>query len=317
MYVYGEDTSVSPPVPGMRAGEEVAFYVDGNLAVASPVLFWQNDFELHQVDLNADTEATPTPTSTTTPTSTPTATSTSTATPTLDPDDPTPTFTPTATPSPGAAPDLIVTDIQARPTAPTVGQPVTITIVVKNQGNVDISTFFYADFYVDHAPTACEGGDGYVRINSLTSGNEVTVTATYAGFTTTGQHSIYAQADSSCQVSEDNETNNAYGPLRLEVQGDSPPTPSAAFDAAPVSGAVPLSVEFDDLSTGQITDWLWDFGDGYTSTLQHPDHVYVVTGTFDVSLYVEGPGGVDMETKAGFISVSELFYVYLPLVIRQ
>lgn len=53
MYVYGEDTSVSPPVPGMRAGEVVAFYVNGAEATASPELVWSNDRDLHRVDLSA------------------------------------------------------------------------------------------------------------------------------------------------------------------------------------------------------------------------------------------------------------------------
>ena len=53
MYVYGEDTSVSPPLPGMRAGEVVAFYVNGAEATASPELVWSNDRDLHQADLSA------------------------------------------------------------------------------------------------------------------------------------------------------------------------------------------------------------------------------------------------------------------------
>jgi hypothetical protein len=56
MYVYGEDTSVSPPVPGMRNGETVAFWVDGVTATANPTLTWANDWQTsppHQVDLAA------------------------------------------------------------------------------------------------------------------------------------------------------------------------------------------------------------------------------------------------------------------------
>ena len=53
MYVYGEDTSVSPPVPGMKSGEVVAFYVNGAEATASPQLAWSNDHEVHRADLSA------------------------------------------------------------------------------------------------------------------------------------------------------------------------------------------------------------------------------------------------------------------------
>ena len=54
MRVYGEDTSVSPPVPGMMDGEEVTFRVDGMFAdsVPSPVI-WQDDKRTHEVHLGA------------------------------------------------------------------------------------------------------------------------------------------------------------------------------------------------------------------------------------------------------------------------
>jgi len=47
-----------------------------------------------------------------------------------------------------------------------------------------------------------------------------------------------------------------------------------------------LSVDFVDNSTGAVS-WLWDFGDGNTSTLQSPTHVYATSGTYDVKLYIE------------------------------
>ena len=52
MYIYGEDTSVSPPIPGMRQGEVVAFRVNGLPAVAEPELIWSNDREPHRVNLS-------------------------------------------------------------------------------------------------------------------------------------------------------------------------------------------------------------------------------------------------------------------------
>lgn len=103
MYVYGEDNSVVPPIPGMRTGETVLFFVGGNGATAVPILTWVNDQDLHQVSLsttgivNTSTNTpTSTPTSTGTPTNTPTQTPTSTATSTGTPTN-TPTQTPTST----------------------------------------------------------------------------------------------------------------------------------------------------------------------------------------------------------------------------
>jgi len=40
------------------------------------------------------------------------------------------------------------------------------------------------------------------------------------------------------------------------------------------------------LPSSPISGWNWDFGDGSTSTDQHPEHIYLTTGNFDVSLMV-------------------------------
>ncbi|MFC2141004.1 PKD domain-containing protein, partial [Acidobacteriota bacterium] len=46
---------------------------------------------------------------------------------------------------------------------------------------------------------------------------------------------------------------------------------------------------FTDTSTdpdGTIVSWLWDFGDGNTSTQQNPSHTYAADGTYTVTLTV-------------------------------
>ena len=75
------------------------------------------------------------------------------------------------------------------------------------------------------------------------------------------------------------------------------------FIGSPTSGPAPLTVNFTDHSTGGITSWSWDFGDGNTSSDQEPSHTYTRAGTFTVSLTVAGPGGSSTETKIGYISV--------------
>ncbi|MFC2000653.1 PKD domain-containing protein [Chloroflexota bacterium] len=88
--------------------------------------------------------------------------------------------------------------------------------------------------------------------------------------------------------------------------GDTGPT--ADFSAVPLSGDEPLTVVFTDLSTSYdgIASWLWDFGDGQTSTDQNPAHEYAQDGTYTVSLTVsEADGDTDTETKADYITVSD------------
>ncbi len=67
------------------------------------------------------------------------------------------------------------------------------------------------------------------------------------------------------------------------------PRPVADFSAEPTSGLAPLSVQFTDSSTGNVTSRSWSFGDGGTSNLQNPSYVYNTPGTYTVSLTVSGP----------------------------
>ena len=84
-----------------------------------------------------------------------------------------------------------------------------------------------------------------------------------------------------------------------------PDAPVAAFSLDPSSGKVPLSVSFTDLSTGNVTAWKWDFGDGANSTEQNPFHEYTDAGTYSVSLNVTNAYGSDILEKTTCISVTK------------
>jgi len=85
-----------------------------------------------------------------------------------------------------------------------------------------------------------------------------------------------------------------------------PVTPVANFAGSPTSGMAPLTVNFTDQSTGDITEWLWNFGDtSPTNNEQNPTHNYDDPGIYTVSLTVTGPGGTDTETKTNYITVTE------------
>jgi PKD repeat protein len=53
---------------------------------------------------------------------------------------------------------------------------------------------------------------------------------------------------------------------------------------------------FSDTSSGLNTTYLWDFGDGGTSTSQNPSHTYSSYGTFDVTLTVTDEYGATNST---------------------
>jgi PKD repeat protein len=83
---------------------------------------------------------------------------------------------------------------------------------------------------------------------------------------------------------------------------DRTPVLHAEFTADNMKGTgASASVNFLDQSTGEITGWLWDFGDGSTSAERNPTHTYVGAGTYNVTLTVTGPGGSDSETETNFV----------------
>jgi len=69
------------------------------------------------------------------------------------------------------------------------------------------------------------------------------------------------------------------------------PAPTAMFSADKTTGMRPLTVQFNDQSKGDISQWLWEFGDGTQSAAQHPEHTYMQAGTYNVHLIVTGTGG--------------------------
>ena len=82
-----------------------------------------------------------------------------------------------------------------------------------------------------------------------------------------------------------------------------PSAPSAAFEALPRFGPAPLEVAFADLSAGNPTAWLWNFGDGATSSEQHPIHAYADEGSYDVSLVATNAQGSGAYAEVAAVEV--------------
>ncbi|MCX9080288.1 MAG: PKD domain-containing protein, partial [Candidatus Methanoperedens sp.] len=76
-----------------------------------------------------------------------------------------------------------------------------------------------------------------------------------------------------------------------ETTPDQQSVPSASFSVSAISGDAPFAVLFTNQSTGEITSLTWDFGDGTTSSENHPSHIYDTAGIYTVTLTVYGVGG--------------------------
>jgi PKD repeat protein len=89
----------------------------------------------------------------------------------------------------------------------------------------------------------------------------------------------------------------------ISVSGDIPP-PVAMFEATPVSGSAPLTVQFKDLSIGPPTTYYWDFGDASVSDQANPSHTYTNAGSYTVTLTVSNSGGSHTMKRENYIAVS-------------
>jgi PKD repeat protein len=78
--------------------------------------------------------------------------------------------------------------------------------------------------------------------------------------------------------------------------------PVASFVAAPTNSPAALTVDFTDMSSGTITNWFWDFGDGTSTNLvgTSVSHTYVTSNATAVSLIVSGPTGSGTNTQYAY-----------------
>ena len=315
MYIYGEDTTVTPPIPGMRAGETATFFVDGSSATATPTLTWVDDKSWHQVNLvavsvaNADFSGTPHQGVA------PLAVS----------------FTNLST---GEFTTCIWTFGDGG-TSTNCGNPnhtyttpgvynVSLTVSGTLGSNIETKT----DYITVYTPVSAQ-------FSATPTSGEAPLTVTFSN-TSTGDYTDCTwdfgddTTSSVCAPTAHTYNNPGVYNVSLSVSGpggsaDETQTgyitvhapPAADFDATPTVGAAPLLVTFTNLSTGDFSSSLWSFGDGITSTAQHPTHTYATTGVYTVSLSIQGTAGVYTRTRVNFITVKEEYEVFLPLVIRE
>ncbi len=170
-----------------------------------------------------------------------------------------------------------VADFVASPTNPPANTPVTFTDL-STAGGKAISSWFWTF------------GDTATSIQK----NPTHTYTTVAKFTV----SLTVTNDSG---DSDTETKTNYIDVR-------PVGPTANFVGSPRNPAtVGQAVQFTDLSdpgTSPILTWQWLFGDGGSSPLQNPAHVYNAAGAYTVYLGVTTLVGSDAKTRTNYITVT-------------
>jgi PKD repeat protein len=135
-------------------------------------------------------------------------------------------------------------------------QPLTIQFSDTSTGDYDTYAWDFGDGVQSNEPNPS---------HTYATGGTPTVTLTVTN-SATGVSNVYQEV--------------------ITVQAPSEP-PSASFTASVPDPAQPLTVQFNDFSTGTFDSYQWDFGDGIGfSSDPNPIYTYSVGGTYPVTLTV-------------------------------
>lgn len=82
------------------------------------------------------------------------------------------------------------------------------------------------------------------------------------------------------------------GSLTLFASGETAikPAPKAEFVCTPAELAIGEELACKDTSLDQASYWAWNFGDGGSSSLQNPSHIYTTAGSYNISLNIKIAG---------------------------
>jgi len=130
-------------------------------------------------------------------------------------------------------------------------------------------------------------GDG----NTTTNTSSVTYTYTTAG---TFYPYLVAFSNAGCA-----DTFYLSQPVRTEIQ------PAADFTTGSENGCAPFTASFINLSTGLAgtTTYLWEFGNGDTSTLPNPGYTFLLPGVYTITLTVTNGNCTSTTIKDAYIHV--------------
>ncbi len=170
-----------------------------------------------------------------------------------------------------------------------------------NNGFVPGSTTNGLPVTPDAFQSSTDGSDFYLMV--LEDDASAIAYATYFGGNISAEHvdggtsrfnrkgEIYQSVCAGCGNNNDfptsagafsstNNSNNCNNAV-LKFKFDFPKT--VADFSVPPAGCAPATVQFTNTSIG-ATNYLWNFGDGNTSTSTHPSHTYTQSGVYDITL---------------------------------
>jgi PKD repeat protein len=169
-------------------------------------------------------------------------------------------------------------------------------------GSITISPSGASSVTLNFTSFAFESGYDYLKIYDGPNTNS-TLIGTYTGTTLPNNGQITSTSGSiTVQQMSDSYTNMSGFKLTWQCNypNSAPQCDFVVDDSMSCDGVV----GFHDYSANGPSSWLWYFGDGTTSTQQHPQHIYPANGVYTVKLVVSNAYGNDSVVKQNLITVS-------------
>ncbi len=204
----------------------------------------------------------------------------------------------------GIGNDIAIDDITFRP----YGAPVSVTF---NQSTATTATYCAGTSHAITISTTTTLANGYEQkvqelINGVwtdQTGGSTSATFTVNSPTTAGTYYYRVVTALTANISS-SECLVSSNELTLIIT----PSPTAAFTVA-ANTCLGTATVFTDASVSNgstISSWLWDFGDGTTSTLQNPSHTYTQAGDYTVTLTLPATTGCTVSTATKNINIISL-----------
>lgn len=185
----------------------------------------------------------------------------------------------------------------------------TVTLTVSNPAGQNVST---QTNYISVNTVPAAGFTGTVAGTTVTFNNMTTNATSYSwdfgdGGSSTLPNPMHTYATDGVYEVTLTATNEC-GSTTINGQFTVVTMPTAGFSAAETSGCAPLTVQFNNESSANATNFAWSFPGGTpaTSSQENPVVTYNTAGTYTVTLTVSNPAGNNTSTQTNFITVNTI-----------